>query len=424
MHCRFHIIALILLFITSTTRTSAQNDSTRYELQFRAGMLGGIAYPHNQWAKRLLTSDKLILGYQASVGWKARGNDVSESDEMFGRPTIEAGMLVMDYQHVPLHNNTPESRFPDREPSTIGQMITPYAAVSRPLLSTRHLDLGFRFEQGIGICTRPYDLKSNPENEFIGGRFAILVGMGFYAEYRLNKEWSIAADVEMHHYSNGRLDMPNMGINSFEAGLTAVYRIGADTVRHDPYAWNKRSKALKKDFKKHFYVDANVSWLPRVLLAEWLYTWNYLPNDDPRYRTGKFSYHHSMAADASLMYRYSKKMASGVGFEYVYAPLGKDIQYWENLHGLNTPLYAPHGLSLTLQHEAFYKNIGVHISLGYYVKREPQQNNDQRSPVYETAGLRYYLPVDHRRLYIGYNIRARATTADCFQFALGYAIGK
>ena len=71
-----------------------------------------------------------------------------------------------------------------------------------------------------------------------------------------------------------------------------------------------------------------------------------------------------------------------------------------------------------------YKNIGIHIGFGYYLKHEPEQEGDPRSPVFETAGLRYYLPFDKRRMYIGYNIRARGITADCFQFTLGYRLGR
>ncbi len=115
---------------------------------------------------------------------------------------------------------------------------------------------------------------------------------------------------------------------------------------------------------------------------------------------------------------------SGLGLEYVYAPIGDDVQHWENMRGIDTPYQDPHGISIVGHHEAMYKNIGIHVGFGYYLKHEPQQYDDPQSSVFETAGLRYYLPLDRRRFYIGYNIRARGITADCFQFAFGYQFGK
>lgn len=416
------ILTLILLIICSNILIYAQSDSTNYALRFRAGMQIGYAYPHNQYAKSLLSGDKLITGANIGIGWKAKGDSVNLSDEMFGRPTIEAGMLMLNYNHVTLHE-TNSTIFQDRKPSSIGQMITPYAMIRRPLLNTRRVDAGWAFTQGIGICTKPYDKDSNPENYFIGARFAILVGMGVYCDVHIDDNWSIGATALMHHYSNGRLDLPNYGINSFEAGLHATYTPNPDPSPRNPYGWSKNKYIPKDNYRNHFYVETTASWLPRVLLAEWHYTWNRVPTDHPRYRTGSFSYHHSLAFDAALMYQYSRKFASGLGIEYIYAPLGDDIKYWENLNGHDTALQKPHGLSIAAHHEAFYKNIGVHISIGYYMMHEPKQRNDQISPVYETAGIRYYLPLFQRNIFIGYNIRARATTADCFQFALGYKFG-
>lgn len=411
----------IILFTLFSLSLHAQTDSTRYSHILRGEVSAGYAIPHNKYAAEILTAGKLTRAVNLSLGWKARGDSVSLSDEMYGRPVMSAGLLVMDYSKSPLHSfdNPP---FPNSRPSTIGQVFTPYASVERTVLKTRRIEAGLNFIQGIGICTRPYDKQTNPENYFIGGRLSILAAFGAYCDVRIDDNWSVGATAELHHYSNGRLDFPNYGINSFEVGLNAKYNMNPDNKRRDIYAWRKMKNEVDDSFRRHLYTDISVSWMPRNLLCEYLYTWNNLPKDDPRYRTGRFSYHHSFAFDAALMYRYGRKLASGLGVEYIYAPLGDDVQYWENLNGYPTTYQKPHGFSIIAHHEAFYKHIGVHLSVGCYLKREPQQRNDQISPIFETIGLRYYLPVDNRRLFIGYNIRARATTADCFQFALGYKL--
>lgn len=401
----------------------AQSDSARYSLSVSGGMMYGYAIPHSEGARAVLTGDKMLNGYSVSVAWRAKGDSVSLSDEMFGRPAIGMGIDIMDYSRIPLHK-TDKEEYPDREPSGMGQMITLLANVKRPLVSTQSIDAGLYFLQGIGFCTKPFDTRTNPENVFVGARLALLVGLGFYGDVRIGRHWAVGISAVLHHYSNGRLDHPNIGINSIDAGIHATYTLNPDTVVHRPYEWIGMKKERNLTFDKHLYVDASVSWMPRALVSEHYYYWYGVPKGHPKYRTGSFALHHSVAVDAALMYRYGHKFASGLGLEYVYAPIGSDIQYFETHHKKDTPYQSPHGFSIVAHHEAMYKNIGIHIGLGCYLINEPQQNGDPHSPVFETAGIRYYLPVDQRRLYIGYNIRARVITADCFQFTMGYQIGK
>lgn len=418
------LVCLLCLVCLHPQRMQAQADSARYRLQLSAGALCGYLYPHSEYVSALTTGKKMTFGGLAAIGWKGNAEQANESDILFGLPTIETGVLVMDYAGVALHNTGPNTRFPGRKPSDAGQMIVPYGAVSRPLAYGKRAEFGYRMSQGIGFSTRPYSYPDNPENELIGAPLSIFVGLGFYGKIRLLDHWQLGLVAEMHHFSNGRLDMPNLGINSFEAGAQLIYSFDERGMRSCSPRIKEIKDSLKRNHKKHFYADVNVAWLPRVLNAEHQYNFFHRHPDDPRYRSGRYALHSCATVNVAWMYRYSPKFASGIGFEYIYAPIGGDIQYWENLRGLDTKYASPHGCSIRMQHEAFYKNIGVNVSIGCYLKKEPQHDNDHILPIYETAGIRYYLPVDKRRLYLGYNIRARAFTADCFQFALGYAIGK
>lgn len=416
-----HISCTVLLSLLSGLAV-AQSDSARYAVKVGGGFMKGYTVPHSPSAKSILSGNKILTGYSLNLSWQAKGDSVSLSDDMFGRPTLGIGIDITDYSSVPLHKKEPEE-WPGREPSTMGQMITLLASAKRPIIKNSAVDAGLYFSQGIGICTKPYERTENPENYFVGARAALLVGLGFYGDVRLGRNWTLGAQAVLHHYSNGRFAHPNLGINSIDVGLHATYTINPDSVVHGAYEWPRIKKERHLEFDKHFYVDASVSLMPRALVSEHYYYWG-LPKEDPNFRNGKLKLHHSVAADVALMYRYGRKFASGLGVEYVYAPIGDDVQHWETLRGLDTPYQSPHGFNIVAHHEAMYKNIGIHIGFGYYLKHEPEQEGDPRSPVFETAGLRYYLPFDKRRMYIGYNIRARGITADCFQFTLGYRLGR
>lgn len=394
------------------------------------GVNGGYVLPHNSVVANLLTGSRYATIAHACVTWRANAVAASDDDAMYGLPRFEGGLLVSDFTYAPLHRQEGSPVIPYSSPlypfpSSMGQMITPYGAMERPLASGNRFEVGYRMEQGVGVATTPYNPIKNPENELIGGRFSILVGLGFYADVKVSPHWTVGAQANFHHYSNGRTSEPNIGVNPLDVGLRAVYTFRADTAWRRPFAWMKKRREGRVDYHKHFYGDFAASWLPRVILPEWNYCWYKVPATDPRYRTGTFRRHHCATFNAALMYSYSPKFASGVGMEYMYAPIADDIFYWETLQGRpNIKLQSPHGLSVVAHHETRYKNLAAHVSFGYYIFHDPFYSGDTRTPFFETAGVRYYLPVADRRVFIGYNIRAHAITADAFQFSLGYALGR
>lgn len=416
-----NIIRSLLVSATfGLTASAAEIDSTRNVISIAAGINEGYVLPHNEQVRQLLSAGKRATVVHIGCQWQARTQNATAADLSLGLPKFEGGILVTDFTKAPLHRTEGKYLFPN--PSSIGQMIVPYGSFYRPLLRSRRAEFGYRIEQGLGICTRPYDKHTNPENELVGGRFSIHVGLGLQSEFRITPEWSLGITANFHHYSNGRMDEPNIGVNVFDAGIRAVYTLNPDTCHLSSHRVRQLYRAQSRQHKKHLYLDINASLIPRVLLCEWNYQWFHAPVTDPRYRTGHFSYHNSAAIDAALMFSYSPKFSSGIGLEYIYAPIGDDILHWETLKGnKNITLQSPHGVSAVIHHETRYKNLAAHLTFGLYILHEPRFPYDTDLPFYDTAGVRYYLPFGNRSTYISYNIRAHGLTADAFQFGLGYS---
>lgn len=423
MKATSYILLLIAAFAANGRTYASEADSARNVVSIVAGTTEGYVLPHNKQVQSLLSTTKRATVGHIGFQWQARTANATEDDLRYGLPKFEGGLLVTDFTKAPLHRTEGKYLFP--QPSTIGQMIVPYGAIYRPLLRTRHAEFGYRMEQGLAICTHPYHPTTNPENELIGGRLSIHVGLGLQTEYHVTPNLALGLTANFHHYSNGRMDEPNIGVNVFDGGLRAIYTFRPDTLRSNPYRWRHMRRTHQLQHHKHFYYDLSAALVPRVLIDEWNYQWYVAPPTDPRYRTGSYDYHHSMAINAALMYSYSPKYSSGIGLEYLYAPIGDDILHWETLKGTpDVTLQSPHGLSVVAHHEARYKNLAIHLSFGTYILREPQFPYDTNTPFYETAGVRYYLPFADRRTFVAYNIRAHAITADAFQFSIGYSIGQ
>lgn len=438
-----HLFIIRSLFILSlfavgvAIMPAAELDSLTHEPRssrgisgFVIGVNGGYVVPHNDVVSNLLTGKRLSSISRIGWSWKADAISASDDDVMYGLPRVEVGLLVSDFSQVPLHRNSSISPNPWESPffdksSSMGQMVTPYFSVNRALLRSRRVEFGYRIEQGVGISTNPYDKKKNPENEMIGSRYNIMAGLGFYLDCRLSSRWTVGLEGGIHHYSNGRTEEPNIGVNLVEIGLRAVYTIRRDTISSRPFEWYHTRRHDQLKYRKYFYFDVTGSLLPFAYLCEWQHTWYYTTPDDPRFRTGYFPKHYNAAIDAAFMYSYSPKYASGIGLEFLYSPTGKDIFYWESLNGTGKgKVQSDHGASVVLHHEARYKSFGVHLGLGVYLKREPHYAGDVDLPFYQTVGLRYYFPILNHRLFASYNIRAHALTADAFQLSLGYSFNR
>lgn len=399
----FTIVTILLLMMFSLA--SAQ------EVSYSVHGAEGILIKKDESMSQLIKTQSSGY-YGVSVMWKAKGDSAGIDDEMWGRPTIEGGLMLGDFVSVKLHRENHECMKNVGYFSGLGYMITPFAAFRRSLIRSRGFDAGYKFENGLGISTRPYDVSSNVENEIIGSRVSVFIGMGLFATWRISKNVSLGVDATFRHYSNGKLNQPNVGINTVDLGVKAAYTLEPDTCVRRTYV-----SGFNKDFKKHLYADVNVGWCPQTLLPDWKYDWNQPPEN----RRNSFDCYNAWSTSAAMMWRYSKKYASGIGFDYTYIPFTDEILASENKLECSVDYkLSPHVMGISLHHEAFYKNMSMHCSLGYFLqKRLGSVADENQERYYETVGLRWYMPFFSSKAYLGYNINACAIKANYFQFVIG-----
>ena len=92
---------------------------------------------------------------------------ISVYDRVFGFPTLEAGVQLLDYSHTRLHTqNTPYQ-------SRVGYVWTAYIAFRRDIYRNRKWSFGYALENGLALCSRPYNPHSNLDNDFIGQHLAL-----------------------------------------------------------------------------------------------------------------------------------------------------------------------------------------------------------------------------------------------------------
>ena len=269
----------------------------------------------------------------------------------------------------------------------IGQPHAVYFFMTMPFKFEQAKKLTFSYSAAFGLAYNfnAYDSISNPANIFLGSDKNCYVHLGFTMNYKLNKKFALNGSVGFKHFSNGSLQQPNKGINLLPLTLGVSYKLGEQEVllenrkipkyiRHN--LWNITVSAGSKNY----YKEDDTNHLKMVL------TTNYLRQINYKYRVGigmDFFY----SADAELR---NTSDDSAFSKAFSCAIVGS----WE--WAITDHIYVPLGIA-------------------FYLKSN--KDNDENTPYYERAGIRYRFD---NGFHTGLTIKAHGGAADIFEWSVGY----
>ena len=395
----------LLLDLTDIAATDSVQPTSHYSIGAAANMsslLGRKDYGVNLVKKHQTTYYSIFFDYQAQP------TDSSVWDRLYGYPHIEGGIILADFHRVKLSRGDPTIPYYSR----MGYVVTPYAAFRRDIINTPQWAAGYTLAMGLGISTRPYNPHNNADNEFIGSRFSMYIGLDAYLTHHLNPTTDIGLGLEFKHYSNGALDRPNKGANTIGVGLRVSHALNSGS--------STQSGGSSPQFPSFFYLDISASVGAKALLDEWIYNFYNLSPDHPDYRTHHFALRTAWGVSVAPMWRYSMKYASGIGIDYTYATYSDRLREIDLLRHAYGYSYSPHILGLSLRHEAFYKRMSIAMSVGAYLHRKMgYMGKADEKPYYETVGLRWRPTFLTHGTYIGFNVKAHLLKADYMELRIG-----
>ena len=249
----------------------------------------------------------------------------------------------------------------------------------------KNLCLNFQMGGGIGYLTKFYDKEDNPTNNAIGSRINAKVSF----KLELNKYFDkihLGFGTELSHFSNGAIQLPNLGLNNLSAYVNVGYNLSSRQV-FDP---NNDFVMTMELPRTYFLVEGifSVAEVPPI------------PLDPKKYPifAGRFSF----IKPKSKTWNYE------LALDVVYNPSNQHRYYDSSYTAIDVPqvgIYA--GMSMN-----YYKSQIV-FGLGYYVI-------DKINPlgrIYNRIGYRYFFNEKWCGLF---NIRANFGRADFFEFGIGY----
>ncbi len=348
-----------------------------------------------------------------ALQWQAAAENASAYDRVYGLPTMELGALLADYSRIRLNRGYAAAPFDSR----LGREWAVYGAFRRDIIRGGHLRLGYALENGLGISTDPYDHTDNPDNHFTGSALAIYIGLTAYAGWQLTPHWQAGLELGFKHFSNGALSRPNKGANTMSLGARVTYS-------PEPVSARRPSARGADSIKAYWYLETTLAASARTNLEQWCYYEDQRATGQENAHGNSYALYVSPTVSLSLMRRYALRYASGLGVDYTYATYTSSVIYWENMRGFTGYSHSRHVLGLSARHEVFYRQLSLHMSLGWYLYRqEGHMQHALEKPYYETIGIRFYPRCFRDRAFIGYSVKAHFLTADCMQLYLGWKLG-
>jgi len=410
-----------LLIIVATLAALAANAQSRWGAAIYANPGTELALDSytEQWLKKQQT---FSLG--AEMLYSPLPQDSSLFDRDYNYPTLAVGLRYCDNSRVRMHRDpSPDWGLAEEVnyDSHLGDTWSLYLRFARPIVRTRRWSAEYSMATGIGYSHLIYNNKDDIDNELIGSHLNIYLDLALNIAYQLTDDYALRLGLDYYHHSNGALARPNKGANVLGPSLALVWFPGYSRDRLKSAAPKDSTISPTTGTQRGWSANLAVNIGGKTLLEDWQRTQFGTPSTSPDYRTDHFTFYTAYALRADLTYRYARRWATGLGLDLYYGSYADHVRQMDEADGSDVP-HSPWSVGIALKHQAYYGNLSVALSLGWYLYREMGVSARViEQPYYESIGLRYTLSrLGH--LQVGAEVFAHRTKADFTALVLSYPI--
>jgi hypothetical protein len=252
--------------------------------------------------------------------------------------------------------------------------------------------LGFRFGLGVGYLTKKFDRISNYQNIAIGSHFNAAVNIMVEARYRINYRLTASAGINLQHFSNGSLKMPNYGLNLPLINIGLAYRLVRENkyISDHIYPPTEPFEAIIRH-RIDFYFGVALGYKN----MQQLYGKNYIV------------YH----IYQTTLFPVSLKSKFGFGFDLSYDP--SHIKILETHGDTVTNKLSILRPGINAAYELVMSRLGIFINLGYYLGGAEKSNG----PFYEKISLQYDFL---QNFFVNVILKVHWGRADYIGWGIGY----
>lgn len=337
------------------------------------------------WNRTLYLQDQMDGGFkafEAKLGFQTLGGELWQQLNRY--PKYGVGIHYADEI-----KNDPDT-------TNLGNPISAFVFFNIPMLRLGRFTLSTNISPGLSYMNHIYDPVSNPYNDVVGSHINLYFDLNLNAGIKLSERLDLTLGYGMTHYSNGRIHLPQKGLNNWGWQVGMAYIFGGPD---DPF---KRAEFVEMEIPE-FIPYEEVQLMLSFGVTEWQ------PGNSTEgvhYLTSSFT--------ADYAFRYSARSAVTLGMDVLYdASLKYDILYYppELVSQFQRIFFGGHiGYQYTIDKLTLLVNAGT-----YFV-----QHTYDRSFFFARAGGRIRL-TDHLAAHICVKSR-NGIRSDWIEWGLAYSI--
>lgn len=272
-------------------------------------------------------------------------------------------------------------------PKQLGQCYALSPFVEIPLnKKVRAIRPILRICWGVSYLTKRFDIDENPKNIAIASHWNTFVQWKVLWHINLSNKLRLEPGLSFAHASNGRAQVPNLGLNVVSLNLGINYKINGDVVKSD-------------------LIDSSSVWPTKHEIIIWdAVAFNeHEPPGGPKYFANTFG------ANYYYNVRNTHKWGGGIDISYdtqnAYhlETSGNPSNNWTDLMQLGVKFCYAYNIG----------RISLPIEMGYYAVSKPKEDG----PIFHRIGIRHYCK---NGLIINFTMKSHWAVAAHFDYGIGY----
>lgn len=371
-------------------------------------------------------ADELVArnGYpklEISVGRNTFPSDSSRFDRAFNFPNYGLGFAASLWENMPQRKPT----------GKYGNMYDLFGFFETDFIRWDWFSIGLKGHFGVGYTGVTHHPETNPDNIWTGGHFNIYYGMGPAIRFYPHPQWEIGIDAMIWHHSNGRVHMPNSGINEFGVALTTRYYMDAP-YRGNSWRMEKDGEPYRKRFVWSIFGGAE-PYTSDALYDVYTLETKEVEKDPSYKRTFSWPLKPAVRAQigADFLWKYARIAATGITVQAMYASNIEDLKRADrklcelnpevySIEDIERRRYSPFYFGVGITQEVQYRRVIVFATVGIHIGREMGAAEElRRTLFYQSLGGRYLIPgLDGT--YVAFACKVRYfSRADNLEFTIG-----
>ncbi len=359
---------LVLIFVLSVTD---QNKTFAGDFSFNrveASIHYGFVAPHDDELLHFFKGYFPFYNISVSgITWGTRN-----WHHIYGYPNIGFDFLYADLAY----------------PEVLGQAYALMPHIKFSLINSQNFRLNLRNGLGLGYLTKKFDRLDNYKNSAISTHLNLAVNIILENEFIIRDKYHITAGIGVTHFSNGRVQIPNKGIN------IPSLKLGISFGETDIIPGRGEEKNVFDEKRSTGLVIVASGGLSAVY-----------PAGSPKCPRVSLS--------SMLNQPISQKFNIGIGYDIFY--------YYNNKHLLShldeedyIPRHFNHGASIGFQMDFSRTAFLIHKGIYFYDKHD-----QQKSIFYHRAGFRHLI---YENFILNLTLKTHFLRAQFIEMGVGYKI--